>query len=134
MPARHLTLGRQGEDAAEHFLKAKGYKLLDRNWRSGSLELDLICLDQDSLVFVEVKSRSNTCISTPADGLTRKKAATLVRAASMYLTEKEMWDRSCRFDLVAVVFGPGEPEINHLEDVIDSSQALCGGNAHWQPW
>lgn len=134
MAARHLTLGRKGEDLALSLLQSKGYRILDRNWSRDKVELDLVCLKAGQVVFVEVKSRSHTCVSTPADGLTRAKAKNLAKAASLYLSEKDLWDKPCRFDLVAVVFGPGEPEINHLEDVIDISQAFCGRDAYWQPW
>ena len=56
--ALHLELGRKGENAAENYLAACGYKILARNWRHSHLELDLVCRDKEYLVFVEVKYRS----------------------------------------------------------------------------
>ena len=66
----HLSLGRQGEDAARKLLERSGMKLLDCNWRSGRLELDIVCRDSDTIVFVEVKTRSGSTRGGPAAALT----------------------------------------------------------------
>nr|WP_319583177.1 YraN family protein [uncultured Pseudodesulfovibrio sp.] len=94
--------GVQGEDAAARHLKSLGYKVLDRNWRFHQWELDLVCRHRDTVVFVEVKTRRAGSMGAPGDALTRKKQARLIKAASHYLTEHDLWDEPCRFDLASV--------------------------------
>jgi putative endonuclease len=117
--ARHLALGAAGEEAAAALLAAKGLRVLARNWRSGGLELDLVCREGRTIVFVEVKTRGPGSRGTPADGLTPAKRGRLVRAASLWLSENEAWDAPCRFDLVAVTPAPGGGfETVHLPDAM----------------
>lgn len=131
MPARHLDVGRLGEDAAAELLAAKGYAILERNLALGRLELDLVCQDGDTLVFVEVKTRAEGSLATPADGLTAQKRARLIKAAQLYLSRHKLWDRPCRFDLVAVTLRAGEvARIAHTENAFSAD----GQPRSWQPW
>lgn len=134
MAARHLKTGRAGEDAAAEFLRTKGLKVVVRNWRSGGLELDLICRDGDTLVFVEVKTRGRGSLGRPSDGLGGAKQAKLARAASLYLSETDSWDAACRFDLVSVTETGEGMRLEHLPHAFDLTAALGGGHATWQPW
>lgn len=118
---RSGDLGDRGEKAAERFLKKRGYRVLERNWRFRQWELDLVCRDGDTVVFVEVKTRAAGTMGTPADGLHVKKRQRLVKAASRYLSEKDLWETPCRFDLVAVVASDGSLEIEHTENAFDAS-------------
>jgi len=129
-PPDHLDLGRQGEDAAERLLLDKGLRVLERNLRLGRLELDLVCEDGDTLVFVEVKTRAEGSLATPADGLTKQKRSRLLRAAQAYLSRHDLWHRPCRLDLVAVLFRAGRLE--HIEHTPDAFQADASHG--WQPW
>jgi len=130
MPARHLDLGRQGEDAAADLLTGKGLRILERNLRLGRLELDLVCEDNDTLVFVEVKTRAEGSLATPADGLTPQKRGRLLRAAQAFLSARGLWHRPCRFDLVAVLFRQGR--LAHAEHTPNAFPAEAPGS--WQPW
>ncbi len=129
----HLLLGRRGEDAAEEFLLARGFAILERNWRFRQWEIDFICEQDGTLVFVEVKTRGPGSLGTPEDGLTAGKRKRLVRAASEYLSRKKAWERPCRFDLVTVTERQGALWVEHHENAFDL-QTLRGGHAHWQPW
>jgi len=111
--------GDLGEDAAARYLEQRGFRVLDRNWRFRQWELDLVCMDGDTVVFVEVKTRSVTTMGTPADALDRKKQARLVKAASQYLTKKELWDEPCRFDLAAVIDTGISMDVEHIENAFD---------------
>ncbi|BCS88524.1 YraN family protein [Pseudodesulfovibrio sediminis] len=113
------TLGDLGEDAAARYLETKGFRILDRNWRFHQWELDLICKDRDTLVFVEVKTRKANSMATPGDALTRKKQARLVKAASHYLTRKDLWDTPCRFDLAGVIDNGTSMDVEHIENAFD---------------
>jgi len=130
MPAGHLDLGRQGEDAAAELLAKKGLRILERNTRLGRLELDLVCEDGDTLVFVEVKTRAEGSLATPADGLTHQKRSRLLRAAQAYLSRRDLWHRPCRLDLVAVLFRAGT--LHHIEHTPNAFPADSAGG--WQPW
>ncbi|MDO9591968.1 MAG: YraN family protein, partial [Erysipelotrichaceae bacterium] len=129
-PARHLDLGRQGEEAAAKLLADKGLRILERNLRLGRLELDLVCEEGDTIVFVEVKTRAEGSLATPADGLTRQKCSRLQRAAQLYLSQHELWHRPCRLDLVAVLFRAGT--LHNIQHTPDAFTAETTGT--WQPW
>lgn len=140
MPARnrdaaHLEVGRKGEDAAAAHLQAKGLIVLARNLVLGRLELDLLCRDGDTLVFVEVKTRAEGSLASPAEGLTAQKRQRLLRAAQAYLSQQNLWGAPCRFDLVSVrLRGGAVAALEHVEDVIDAADAGSAPKGSWQPW
>ncbi len=133
MPARHLILGAEGEEAACRHLVQAGYAIRHRNWRHGGLELDIVCERDPYLVFVEVKTRGPGSLGGAAQAVDGRKQGKLVKAAAFYLSKHRLWDRPCRFDVVAVIPGPQGPVIEHVEDAFDA-HALRGGHASWQPW
>lgn len=94
----------------------KGYKILERNYRYEHGEIDLIAQDGDELVFVEVKSRRSKLFGTPEDGMTDKKEEHIREAAEGYLYEKNIENRVCRFDVVAVEFHDDVANIRHTQD------------------
>lgn len=137
MPARslgpdHLRMGKAGEDAAWKLLRKKGYALLARNWAKNRHELDLVCEDGDTLVFVEVKTRGEGALGLPSDALTPAKMKKLVKAAAYYLSSEDFWDRPCRFDLVALSRTPRGLDATHYEDAFDIT-GLPGLSRIWQP-
>lgn len=117
MPSRRR--GDLGEDAAARYLESRGFRVLERNWRYKQWELDLICRDGDTVVFVEVKTRAATTMGIPADALTRKKQVRLVKAASQYLTKNDLWDEPCRFDLASVIDTGYSMDVDYFEDAFD---------------
>lgn len=118
--------GDLGEDAARRYLEGRGFRVLDRNWRYKQWELDLVCRDGDTVVFVEVKTRRVGAMGTPADALDRKKQARLVKAASQYLTKHALWDEPCRFDLAGVVDTGDSMDVEHIENAFDLSDHQSG--------
>ena len=113
--------GDLGEDAAARYLESRGFRVLERNWRFRQWELDLICRDGDTVVFVEVKTRRAGSMATPADALDRKKRERLVKAASQYLTRHDLWDEPCRFDLAGVVDTGTSMDVEYFENAFDLS-------------
>lgn len=111
-------LGRAGEMAAVALLILKGYRVRHRNWRGPSGELDLIAERSGRLVFVEVKTRSSQLYGGAASAFNRSKQAVVARTAASYLSRYGLWDRPCRFDLVAIerVAGPPWWRIRHVRD------------------
>lgn len=134
MPARHLSLGRRGEDEAARLLTRKGYKVLERNVRLGRDEIDLVCKRRGVYVFVEVKTRGPGSLESPHHGLNATKRRNLVRAAGRWLSEQDKWDAPSRFDFVSVIFDGESYTLEHVENAFDLSQAVGGGNTSWQPW
>lgn len=132
--APHLLVGRAGEDAAAELLRKKGLKILERNWRKGRLELDIVCADGTTLVFVEVKTRQAEGMSDPADALTPAKRRVLTRAAQAWLAAHNAWRRPCRFDVVCVRKRGLALSAEHYRHAFDFSPTLGGGHTAWQPW
>lgn len=100
--------GRIGEDAAAEFLTKKGFEVVLRNYRTRYGEIDMICRDNNVLVFVEVKTKKGTLLGTPEEMFTQRKYNQVKRMAQVYLEGKEV---PCRIDMVAV-------ELNDIDNVI----------------
>jgi putative endonuclease len=114
-PAR--ALGPWGEKQAERYLKKRGFRLLERNFRCQSGEIDLIMLDQEqTLVFVEVKTRADEAFSAVESVITQAKKTRMIRAARYFLSTQRIQDRPLRFDVVCVIRGQGpRPEIRYYD-------------------
>jgi len=112
--AKHIETGKKGEALAVDYLKEKGYQLLETNWRFSKAEIDIIMMDDEVLVFIEVKTRSYDYYGKPEESVTEKKQHLLADAAKVYMTKiNHEWE--IRFDVVAIVLG--EPNgIEHFED------------------
>lgn len=98
-------LGMAGEEAAERFLVARGYRIRARRYRVRTGEIDLVAEEAGTLVFVEVKTRSSIAYGRPAEAVGSRKRARLIRAARHYLAHVREFDRPCRFDVVELVVG-----------------------------
>jgi putative endonuclease len=114
------AVGRFGEDLAARHLERAGLEVLDRNWRCASGELDIVAAEGDTVVFVEVKTRSSTGFGLPAEAVTPRKLARLRRLAVLWLAERpddQRWPE-VRFDVVSIVrLAPGGPSVDHLRGV-----------------
>jgi putative endonuclease len=99
-------LGRMGEAVAARYLQAKGYTILERNFRCGLGEIDIIAKQAGQLVFVEVKTRTTQDVARPADSVTAAKQERLAKAAEVYLLRKAKGEWRCRFDVVEVLMTP----------------------------
>ena len=96
-------LGLAGEESAAQFLKAKGYRLLERNFAAPYGEIDIIAQDKKTLVFVEVKSRAYTAFGGPLMAVTPAKQKKIARTAHAYLQAKGLKFDSIRFDVVCIL-------------------------------
>lgn len=111
-----LEKGYLGEEIAAEFLTGKGYKILERNWRSGHKEIDIIAKQADILVFVEVKSRKDSFYGEPWLAVGKKKEQKVVSAATDYLHQVS-YDGEIRFDVVSILQpGHRSQRITHFED------------------
>lgn len=106
---RHLRLGTRGENLASQFLKRNGYKVLYRNFkgRTGG-EIDLVCRDRDTLVFVEVKTRTREDFGRPLEAVDREKRKRISRGGLAWLRLLDDPDVLFRFDVVEVLIAQDE--------------------------
>jgi len=94
-------LGQWGESVAAQQLEAKGFQIVERNWRCRRGEIDLIAQEGDTLVFVEVKTRRGRGMGVPEEALTSRKSRKLLLLGQLYLSQHDL-DIDWRIDMVAV--------------------------------
>lgn len=104
---KRQKLGQEGEDIACRFLTDKGHTIIERNWRSGHLEIDIISVSADGIHFVEVKTRRENIQAPPQENVNHAKQRRIIRAAGSFLRSgrgKEFGMADCQFDIIAVTF------------------------------
>ncbi len=94
--------GAKGEDLAVSFLRKKGYKIIERNFRMRGGEIDIIAIDDDTLVFIEVKARSTTEFGSPLEAITYWKMNSLIKTAQFYKNKNPRLPQALRIDAVAI--------------------------------
>ncbi|MFY9269988.1 MAG: YraN family protein [Candidatus Manganitrophaceae bacterium] len=116
--------GKEGEDIAARFLTSRGYRIVERNYRTPLGEIDLIAHDGDVLVFVEVKSRSDSRFGSPQSAVDLRKQSKLTRVALTYLSRMKRDPKACRFDVVSIVGGSvGAFTIEHFTNAFEELEA-----------
>lgn len=115
-------LGWVGEQAAARFLKTHGYKILLRRFVSHYGEIDLVCRDRDTLVFVEVKSRESDEEARPSDSIGPAKQLHISRAALDYLRRLDNPEVHARFDVVEIIWAPPRPRFNLIQNAFPLSE------------
>lgn len=98
-------IGRHYEDEAALFFERRGFRVLERNWRAGRKEIDLIVRDDRTLVFVEVKAAATDQYGHPAEKVDLRKQANLTEAARGYIADSDLSGLDLRFDVVTFVEG-----------------------------
>lgn len=113
--------GQAAEELAAQYLLSEGYKIVERNWRCRSGELDIIALKDGVLVIVEVRSRRSrsSAFGTPAESMTPRKIRQVRDTAAVYMLQQGTSTASVRFDLIGIVLGPSM-EAESLEHYIAS--------------
>jgi len=103
-------LGRVGEQKAAEYLEKKGYKIIEKNYKTHVGEIDLIACDGQDIVFVEVKTRSSDAFGLPSEAVDSKKQEKYYKVADEYLLKTKKKDLSSRFDVIEIENG----QINHI--------------------
>lgn len=103
------ALGRRGEDRAVEFLEARGWRVVERNWRCREGEIDIVAVEPDghTLVVVEVKSRAGLRFGAPLETITYAKACRLRRLAALYVRQSGLRPHLIRVDAVGVLWPRG---------------------------
>ncbi|MCL5024175.1 MAG: YraN family protein [Nitrospirae bacterium] len=111
-------LGNRGEDLAAKFLKRKGYKILSRNYKTPLGEIDIIAEDRGTLVFVEVKTRTDTSYGMPFEAVNHRKREKLRKVALCYLKQTKR-DTPSRFDVLSIRSDKDGDKIEHIADAFE---------------
>ena len=120
MTGTRQKTGREGEELAAAFLIGKGLAVLDRNFRCPVGEIDLVCRDGATIVFVEVKSRRSAGYGLPQEAVSYYKQKRLTLLARWYLKRNGLERKPARFDVIAVSRSRGEPEITWIANAFEA--------------
>ena len=112
-------LGKEGEKVAERYLRKKGYRVVERNYRCSAGEVDLIVLDRRVIVFVEVKTRTDHRFGTPLEAVEFRKQQKMIQAAQFFLSQKKLHQRDARFNVVGISWPGDEPLIEHVQNAFE---------------
>lgn len=111
-------IGVRGEHAACEFLRKKGYTIIERNYRKQYVEIDVIALHNNTLVFVEVKTRTSDAFGSPFEAIAPWKVKALVKLGQYYKLTHPKLPNSLRFDAIGVMMNGSRIEtIEHLENI-----------------
>ena len=113
---KKIELGRKGEDIAVNYLIKSGYNIMKRNYRIGHSDIDILAKDNETLVFVEVRTKSREDRGMPEDTLTPKKLRRMKKTAELYIAFNH-YEGSARLDAICIVVDESD-RIKHFEHYI----------------
>jgi len=118
--AAHNDLGKWGEEVAAEFLASNGYTILERDWKDGHRDIDIIARTPDeTIVFIEVKTRTSDVITKPEDAITTQKIKNIGKAANAYVKAYQLWN-DLRFDIISIIGDRKDnAQINHIADAFN---------------
>lgn len=112
------TIGDHAESIAESFLIKNKFKIIEKNFRTKTGEIDLIADDQGTLVFIEVKFRKSSDFGQPFETVTYKKQQKIIRTAQSYLQKQpKLANKACRFDVISI----HNQDINWIQNAFDTT-------------
>jgi len=105
-------LGSWGESFAQKYFTDLGYQIIAKNWRVREGEIDLIAKKGRTIIFIEVKTRTNQAFGHPAEAITDKKQQSLVAASQRFLMENEQWQNYCpKIEVLLLQYNPGSQKL-----------------------
>lgn len=117
MYKRHV-LGREGENVAVEYLRKEGYKILERNFSCRQGEIDAIVLDEQYIVFIEIKSRTSIEYGLPSEAVTKRKLEHMIKTIKYYLHIRNLENENIRIDVIEVYVKEGKYQINHIKQIV----------------
>lgn len=112
--------GKIGEDSVCEYLRTNGINILGRNFRTKFGEIDIIANEDDTLIFIEVKARTNKRYGNPCEAVTYKKQKAISAAAILYIAENNLTDKNVRFDVAEVILNPGNTaSVHYIENAFE---------------
>ena len=119
LPTEKKEIGQKGENLAVAYLQNLGYKVLERNYRCKLGEVDIIARDNDTLVFIEVRTRSSLDFGLPQESINRRKRHQISKVALEYMIRRKLKNIPARFDVVAISLEPGKEKVDHIKDAFE---------------
>ena len=131
MPFVTNPIGIKGEETASKILEKKGFRIVERNWRMGHLEVDLIAESRKEIVFAEVKARTTTFGGKmPEEYVDEDKKRRMIAAANAYIKCRKL-EKTPRFDIIGVLVDAETNEVtysNHMENAfVPQTRTICSG-------
>jgi putative endonuclease len=112
------TLGKEGEAAAVRFLKKKGFRIVETNYRTPVGEIDIIAKDKNVLVFIEVKTRADKTFGYPFEAVNARKREKIRKVALSFM-KKYRREFPARFDVLSIIMKDGKKHIEHISDAFE---------------
>ena len=119
MTARTKTLGNAGENFAASYLESRGYKIITKNFRVRSAEIDIVAEKDSVIIFVEVKTRSSIKHGLPIEAVNFRKQQKIIEAASVFLQDEKYCDSACRFDVIEIYSDGVKFSARHIENAFE---------------
>lgn len=116
-------LGAFGEDISCEYLLECGYNVLQRNFSCRAGEIDIIALQGDTVVFIEVKTRSSRKYGSPSEAVSKIKQQRMVKTALYYMQKNKLLDYMCRFDVIEIII---TEEVNYSINLIKDAFQYSG--------
>lgn len=107
----------KGEEIAAKYLQNNGYTIIDRNFRARNTEIDIVAVRDNSLVFVEVKTRTSNKFGTPFESINYFKLKSLTKAAQHYKISHKNLPEAMRIDAISVDLSSAKPKIEHIQNI-----------------
>ena len=123
MKTKRQKCGEQGEALAVKRLKKAGYRIIETNYRTRLGEIDIIAKDKDTLVFIEVKTRTSVHFGSPKLAITPKKQKKISMAALYYLKTTDQSTARARFDVVTIISNRDAPQVEIIKNAFDLAYA-----------
>ena len=117
MYLRH-EIGKIGEELATRYLENLAYTIIERNFVAIQGEIDIVAKDKEELVFIEVKTRTNTFYGKPVEAVNSQKQKHLINTVKYYLYSNHLESEFVRIDVIEVYLGNGAYRINHIKQII----------------
>lgn len=111
------AIGIKGEDISANYLIKNGYNLIERNYRSKNGEIDLIALNNNEIVFIEVKTRTNLKYGMPIEAINYKKKRCIIKTAKEYVYKNKYKNINIRFDVIEIYLLNNMYKIRHVKNV-----------------
>ena len=125
MSAERQVFGETGERIAERWLKRHGWRIMQRRFRSGHRDIDLIAEKDGTVAFVEVKARRATLFGDPVEAVNWRKRRELTRSAQVWISRHGRSGDAYRFDVIGVLICDDGARVRHVENAFDLHRGAC---------
>ncbi len=122
MSKERYILGKEGEEEALSFLKAQGFRIIARNYRTKFAEIDIIAWEKNTYCFIEVKARSSERFGLAQESVNFIKQSKIAQAALVFLQKNNLLESSSRFDVVAINQQDGKKQFQLIRDAFTYSE------------